>query len=242
VKLPLFLQSRDIFERHWVAAQELRKAGVRSAVDVGGEGLLARFAPGVACVSVNTNAPADVLYDGMALPFCDGAFDAAVSLDTIEHLPPEKRPFFAGELLRVARRLVLVAVPYGSQTHRELEQRALTAYREAQGTDHEYLKQHVDNGLPDETDMQDLFPGMSLRMGFCGDCVSQYRRFVANLSRRQRPSRVPLAATVHSILRNANFWRSYRLSSTAQESTNRMYLFVDKAPNHGPQDKKSSTT
>jgi len=230
VKLPLFLQPRDTYERHWVAAQELRRAGLRSVVDVGGEGLLRRFVPGCLCVSVNTSAPTGVLYDGLTLPFRDGAFDAAVSLDTLEHIPPGRRKLFAGELLRVARILVIVAVPYGSQMHRELEERALAAYRKVHGTDHEYLKQHVDNGLPDEAEMRCLFPDMSLRVGFSGDCAAEYRRFLRNLaSGPRRPSRGLSPASVCRILGNANLWRSHRLKSSPCEKTNRMYLFVDKA-------------
>ncbi len=229
MKLPLCLQPRDTYERHWIAARELRRAGVRSVVDVGGEGLLRRFLPGVPCVSVNMTGPAEVLYDGAHLPFREGGFDAAVSLDTLEHIPPGKRAAFAAELLRVARTLVIVAAPYGSQTHRDLERSALTAYREHYGREHEYLQQHVEHGLPDEEEMRALFPQGRLRFGYCGNCLREYRRFVANLDRRRgKPQQSGLVSTAWRLLRNANLGRSYRLAASPQETTNRVYVFVDK--------------
>ena len=227
MKLPLFLQPRDTYERHWVAARELRRAGVRSVLDVGGEGLLGRFLPGATCVSANTNPPTDVLYDGAVLPFPDGAFEAAVSLDTLEHVPPADRQAFCGELLRVARRLVVLAAPYGSELHSRLELQALEAYRQARGRDHEYLRQHVDNGLPTEQEVRDLLRGTTLRLAYSGDCAAEYERFVRNLKRESgRREGSSLAGTFVSILRNAHLRRRYPLADVAAETTNRMYIFV----------------
>jgi hypothetical protein len=48
-----------------------------------------------------------------ALPFGDGAFDIAVSIDMVEHLPPEIRASSISELCRVSRRAIVVAYPVG---------------------------------------------------------------------------------------------------------------------------------
>ncbi|MCF0440221.1 class I SAM-dependent methyltransferase [Klebsiella pneumoniae] len=46
--------------------------------------------------------------DGCMLPFKDDVFDVVMSCETLEHVPPEKRITFLGELCRVSRRLVFV--------------------------------------------------------------------------------------------------------------------------------------
>jgi SAM-dependent methyltransferase len=51
--------------------------------------------------------------DARALPFASQAFDVAVALDVVEHLAPEDRSRAIAELVRVARRRVIVACPTG---------------------------------------------------------------------------------------------------------------------------------
>ena len=47
-----------------------------------------------------------------ALPFADGEFDAVSSLEVIEHLPQATYLCAIGELSRIARRYILVSVPF----------------------------------------------------------------------------------------------------------------------------------
>lgn len=49
------------------------------------------------------------LYDGLALPFADKSFDVVTSVDVIEHVSDYHR--FVDELLRVARRTVVIGTP-----------------------------------------------------------------------------------------------------------------------------------
>jgi hypothetical protein len=48
-----------------------------------------------------------------ALPFRDDAFDVAVSIDALEHVPPEFRAGAVSELLRIACKAVILSVPSG---------------------------------------------------------------------------------------------------------------------------------
>jgi SAM-dependent methyltransferase len=49
-------------------------------------------------------------YDGPALPFADGAFDAAFTICVMHHVPPPQRQVFTTEMARVVRPGGLVAV------------------------------------------------------------------------------------------------------------------------------------
>ncbi len=229
MRLPLFLQPRDTYERHWVAAQRLRGAGVRSVLDVGGEGLLRRFLPSAKCLAINIAERGDLRYGGHRLPFSDGAFEAVVSLDTLEHLPRAQRPYFVAELCRVAQTMIILATPYGSETHKRLERQALEAYKEVHGRDHDYLREHVEYGLPTQAELTALFEEYEVEMRFCGNCEEQYMRFVRNLRHStSRAGRIPVLSDALSILRNANLWRTYRLDPQPCESSNRVYVFASK--------------
>lgn len=49
----------------------------------------------------------------LALPFADGAFDDAVCVDTLEHVANDDRPHAILELVRVARKRVIISGPAG---------------------------------------------------------------------------------------------------------------------------------
>ncbi len=64
-------------------------------------------------------------YDGARLPFPDGAFDLAVAVCVLHHVPPAQRPGFVAELLRVVTPGGLVAVlehnPFNPLTRRAVD-------------------------------------------------------------------------------------------------------------------------
>jgi len=49
------------------------------------------------------------LYDGGTMPFEDGSFDTAIAIEVLEHIPDWQATL--REMLRVARRCVLISVP-----------------------------------------------------------------------------------------------------------------------------------
>jgi hypothetical protein len=84
---------------------------------------------------------------GLALPFPAGAFDLAVSCDTLEHIPSPDRTDFVDELIRVARYATVLIAPFDSESNRRAE-RALHEHADNQGIASIHLKEHLALGLP----------------------------------------------------------------------------------------------
>lgn len=81
-----------------------------------------------------------------ALPFRDRSFDAVVSVDLLEHMPGAEREAALREFFRVARRMVVVAMPCG--TAAEAHDRRLYEEARADNDLRRFLREHIDNGLP----------------------------------------------------------------------------------------------
>jgi len=107
-----------------------------------------------------------VCADGCRLPFPDDSFDAAVSLDTVEHLPQPLRAPFLQELKRVSKRAVVVTCPLQSndgefqgrdfdlQLHHEIAAR--------RGVQPEWLEEHIEQGHPTREALCQLLPGATV--------------------------------------------------------------------------------
>jgi len=84
---------------------------------------------------------------GTSLPFRDRGFDAVLSVDVLEHVPPADRPVFLRECLRVAARPFILIFPSGDAA--EEHDRELCAYGETSSTGpDDMLREHLANGLP----------------------------------------------------------------------------------------------
>jgi len=81
-------------------------------------------------------------------PLPDTSFDVVVSCDTLEHVRPERRPAFLDELLRVARRYVVLAAPFDSEDTR-LAERIFYDFHLRLGAAQPQLFEHRLHGLPD---------------------------------------------------------------------------------------------
>lgn len=83
------------------------------------------------------------------LPFGDATFDMAVSLDVLEHVPPEKRLQILDEMARVAREGMILTFPYQSPMVEAAEAKVRDAYRVLFKKDHPWLVEHQQYPLPD---------------------------------------------------------------------------------------------
>lgn len=174
----------DTWERHALAARLLGDA--QDVLDVGGAaGFLAALLPGTPVVTANLEPPADIVWTGGRLPFVAGAFDAVTSLDVLEHLPAPSRSEHLHELVRVARRHVVVCCPLGTPAHAALE-RTLVRRRTSR-----YLLEHVERELPTENELQEVFaelPGVATFF-YHGDIHTAARRFRHPVAARLDPHR-----------------------------------------------------
>ena len=93
-----------------------------------------------------------VLYSGDDLPFPDNSFNFVVCSDMLEHVPSAQRTKVLNELLRVANRRIYLAVPCGkfSEAH---DKKLDSLYLHLRGERLAFLREHVENGLPDKDDI-----------------------------------------------------------------------------------------
>ncbi|MDH1560797.1 methyltransferase domain-containing protein [Pseudomonas chengduensis] len=116
---PLQLGQRNLLQ----AIRDFLPKNVHSLLDVGcGDGkLTSRLleSEGLTIVGLDSSEEAlsrlpfpGVRGDAQALPFPEGAFDVAMSTDTLEHMPDEEEVAAWNELFRVASKAVIVAVPF----------------------------------------------------------------------------------------------------------------------------------
>lgn len=100
----------------WHQARRVLEQEPGSVVEVGGgKGYLAHLlrSEGVRVerVDLDVSLKPDTLADVRELPFQDDAFDVACAFEVLEHLPFEEVPSALAELMRVARKAVVISVP-----------------------------------------------------------------------------------------------------------------------------------
>ena len=96
--------------------------------------------------------------DATRLPFPDGAFEAVVSSDMLEHIPPVNRRAAVEELIRVASRILVLGVPVGARAARQDQEMADYQRRRGETVD-PMIAEHVENGLPTRMEMTSFETG-----------------------------------------------------------------------------------
>lgn len=131
--------------------QVLRASQPMRILDVGGApGIMRPFFPSDEVVIIDLDATGcDLCGTGTSLPFDAAAFDAVVTTDTLEHVPPHERQEFVQELARVTNTWLLIAAPFDDpqvvQAEEVLQQLVLARYLEG----NRFIEEHRQNGLPD---------------------------------------------------------------------------------------------
>ena len=81
------------------------------------------------------------------LPFHRNSYDVTIAVDILEHLEKDQRAKAIYEMLRIAKRLVVIVVPVGKLS--EKQDRQLANYWQKIFQDkNQYFMEHLKNGLP----------------------------------------------------------------------------------------------
>lgn len=154
----------DHYGRYRLAADVVQAVCAETAVRVldvgGGPGSLKRFLPTAEVVATDVTVPGAwhvaasslVVADGVALPFADDAFDVVVTLDTLEHVRPERRGALLREVVRTARGWALVVCPCATEGVAEADTALLEIVRRRFGDAFPtvtILEEHLAFGHPD---------------------------------------------------------------------------------------------
>lgn len=161
----------DHFQRYAGAAKVLRSLGspVRSILEVGAnrQRLLGEFLPDAEVLYTDIEpqqGPDFVVADATALPFPDGAFEAVVSLDVLEHMPSEVRASAVAEMARVAARVVVIACPVEDPSTHAAEREADSVWRNYFHGSYPWLEEHQTYGLVDVAAVEVAFSRAGLRL------------------------------------------------------------------------------
>lgn len=131
--------SWDRFVRLKAAAKAAETIGAQTILDAGGyDGALGFFLPGV---RIDVIDPATTGGSVLEIPTEDGAYDAVVAVDVLEHIAPADRANALSEFARVARKFVILNYP--CQDSKEAQKLALKL------TDNSLIREHVEWDLPD---------------------------------------------------------------------------------------------
>lgn len=102
-----------------------------------------------------TNMLVKVYASAEKLPFKNNSFDYVICVDTLEHIKPNLRKKVVNELFRVGRRKIFLAVPCGDGAIKD-DLYADRLFLRIMGYRDPFLKEHVENGLPNKREILEL--------------------------------------------------------------------------------------
>lgn len=226
MKFKRFILSGDTFIRHRCVALLAARYRPGLVADVGGEGIFNLFfGKGVEIQSVNIKESPGVTvkYGGTTLPYEEGSFDLAVSLDTLEHVPKPGRIEFCREMLRISRKAVILCAPLGTDAHIKYEE-IIHKKGEMDIDSGEYLKQHIKYGLPTEKEVRGLAGELRGKVYYQGD----FRK--PSHLRLLEKNRYIISAfnAVVNLFTETAMLQNCELQDAPHAHTNRFFLVVEK--------------
>lgn len=164
----------DLYSRNTVIAfliEKLVGLGDIRVLDVGGYGgKLSWFLPQNIHVTVldKLDPPEneDAEYrqgDALKIPYSDGNFDIGVSSDLLEHVDQQDRTNIIKEMLRVSKNHLILGVPCASEVTEKAEQFIKDQFKEVTGSEHPFLIEHSQFGLPKESKIDEVIEKQGLK-------------------------------------------------------------------------------
>jgi hypothetical protein len=218
-----YIAGTDTFIRHRSVAALLEGFNPATVIDYGGEGFLNNFVGCARVTTANVKESANILCIDDSLPFDDDSFDVSVCIDTLEHLPRENRLKLLKELMRVARRAIVVCAPLGPGERMCYEERLLASGM-LWGEMQSYLAEHVKYGLPTPNEVRELREILSANVFYQGD----FRR-VRRVRKAFAYSLLALQILGNMLLDISWGW-SNKFQDRYNPYTNRFFLVVKKHP------------
>lgn len=165
VSLPSSLRAHEPthVSRYWIIARILPQlhAPTGKILDVGGrKGLLKNFGFKPTIIDIEASNENNYIQgDALNMPFGDKQFGVSVSCDVLEHINASDREQFLSEIIRVSESAILCAPfnnPGVSEAEIEINSYAKSLLRKG----HHWLQEHIDNGLPSETEVEVIIKGL----------------------------------------------------------------------------------
>ena len=98
------------------------------------------------------------------LPFDDGSFDIAVSVDVLEHLPVDLRESAVQQMVRVARKAIVITFPGGDYA-RKIDDAFADELQHRNMPLPEWLEEHLRDSYPESHDIASAIEAESSRLG-----------------------------------------------------------------------------
>lgn len=162
----------DHYQRYAAAAAIVQSLEplVGTVIEVGAnrQRLLGEFLPQARVLYTDIEAQEGlddfVVADAAALPFGDRVFEAVVSLDVLEHIPPAARASAVAEMARVAGRIVVIGCPIDLPATHAAERAADAVWRGYFNASYPWLEEHQTYGLVDPLQVEEQLVRAGMRV------------------------------------------------------------------------------
>lgn len=170
-------QSTEVALRYLPVARLLKDAGVGTVLEIGSGDLgITPYQHDMRVTGLDTafdnpnERMQQVTGSALKLPFDERGFDAVIAVDFLEHIAPDDRETAVLEMLRVAYRLVVIAVPSGEGAARQDEELAERFLR-VRGEEYPFFADHIAHGLPEAAGLDEVVSKALRATGRNGDII-----------------------------------------------------------------------
>jgi len=152
----------EVAVRYLPIVAEIKKLGQPTVLEIGsgGLGITPYLGRKVTGLDTKFSPPIHPLSEtkigsGTKIPFVDKSFDVVVSVDTLEHVAKAERKKIIAEMIRVARKEIIVAVPTGKKSE-EQDRQLNKAYKQLYGKPYHFLDEQINLGLPEVSEIKSV--------------------------------------------------------------------------------------